>query len=149
MAGGLANDCFVRSFVTDDALDDAGYVMQVLMNGGAGKIQKAVPTGTEIGVAYASTIDPISGDAEDGVAVPVLLARPGLVVYLQLVSDNQAIVIHDPLCITSDSGQAGEVDLHDGGTEDNTTIALALEAKDENAGGVILAVLTANIGTAL
>ena len=149
MAGGLANDSPIQSFTTSDALDDAGYVMQVEQNGGEGTIVKGAPSGTLIGVAYTSTKDPITDTAAADVKVPVLYARPGLRVYLQVVSDNQEIALLDPLCITSDGAQKGKVDFKDGVNEDNTQIALALEAKAQNAGGTILAVLTAGVGESL
>ena len=133
--GCVINDANVVPFVTEDALDSAGYV---LAPGSAeGKVKKAAAGDPVIGVAFMDTKD-MDGNAKANVPVGVFIKR-GAVVYLKLAPDNQAIEYGAPLCV--DSATAGTVDFRDGTNETGDVIAIALEAKDANDGGLIKALL--------
>jgi len=135
MVGSLVNDAVIVPFVTEDALDDAGYVMTVGTT--AGTVKKAASTDTVVGIALTHTKD-VNGTAQANVPVGVII-RKGIVVKLKLAPDNQAVSYGAPLCV--DSVTAGTVDYRDGTVETGNVIALALEAKAANDGGLIEALL--------
>jgi len=136
--GCVINDANVVPFVTEDALDSPGYVMAA--GSAEGKVKKA-PAGSSkesiIGVAYMDTKD-MEGNAQSNVAVGVFVKR-GAVVYLKLAPDNQAVSYGAPLCV--DSTTDGTVDYRDGTNETGDVIAIALEDKDANDGGLVKALL--------
>ena len=136
--GCVINDANVVPFVTEDALDSPGYVLAA--GTAEGKVKKA-PAGaskdTIIGVAFMDTKD-MDGNAQANVTVGVFIKR-GAVVYLKLAPDNQEVSYGAPLCV--DSVTDGTVDYRDGTNETGDVIAIALEAKPANDGGLIKALL--------
>lgn len=134
----LVNDAVVVSFTTEDALDSPGYVMGA--GSSAGSVKKVAAGAAKenvIGVALTDTKD-LSGTAQSDVKVGVVVRR-GVVVYLKLAPDNQAVSVGAPLCV--DSSTAGTVDYRDGTNETGDVIAIALEAKSADDGGLIKALL--------
>ena len=136
--GCVINDANVVPFVTQDALDSPGYVLAA--GTADGTVRKA-PAGSGkdaiVGVAFQDTKD-IDGTAQANVPVGVFIKR-GAIVYLKLAPDNQAVSYGAPLCV--DSVTAGTVDYRDGVNETGEVIAIALEAKAANDGGLIKALL--------
>jgi len=137
--GSLVNDGLVQTFITEDALDSAGYVLT--FGATAGKVKKCDEDDVVVGFAFTSTKDPISGTATANVPVGVIMKRSGIVVNLLLEDDNQAISYGDPLCPTSDANEKGKVDLKDGANETGTLVAYALESKNADSGGTIKALI--------
>jgi len=133
--GCVINDANIVPFITEDALDSAGYVLTA--GSAEGKVKKAAAGDTVVGVAFKDTKD-IDGTAQANVEVGVFIKR-GAIVYLKLAPDNQEVSYGAPLCI--DSATAGTVDYRDGTNETGDVIAIALEAKAANDGGLIKALL--------
>lgn len=132
----LVNDAVVVSFTAEEALDSPGYVLGVGTSAGYVKKVAAGASRTDIvGIALTDTKD-LSGTAQSGVKVGVIVQR-GTIVYLKLASDNQAFSYGAPLCV--DSATAGTVDYRDGTNETGDVIAIALEAKGVNDGGLVKA----------
>jgi len=132
----LINDASVISLETEVALDSPGYVLT--LGSTAGTVTKVpADSGRDkvVGVALTDSKD-IDGTAQSDVKVGVIVQR-GTVVYLKLDDNNLEISVNDPLCV--DASVDGVVDKRDGATNTADAIAIALEAKSANAGGLIKA----------
>ena len=137
MAEGMSNDAMMQSFTMEDAISYAGYLLTYSSAEGKVDLATAASDDVVMGIAFASTKDPITEVAGTDVLIGVIALVPGLEVYLKLMTGNQAIVYGDPLALSETVN--GEVDKKDGGTCDNVLRAYALEAKDAAAAGHIKA----------
>lgn len=122
-------------FKSTDALEAGGYILKLNSDG---TVSKATATDEVFGINVAGVVDYL-GNPVPTPEVAILLAGRATIVYLQLDPANLAISIRDPLCV--DATTAGVVDLKDDVENTGARIAIALEAKAANSGGVIKALL--------
>ena len=100
--------------ITDDALDDKGYVLSLLSTG---HVHKAAAGEIPVGVAFKSTKDPISDTAASGVEVGIVSEGVAEVQYYLEAGDSN-IAIGD--LVMAHQSQAGYITKY---TEDDTTTA--------------------------
>lgn len=131
-AGALVNDATIVTFVTEDALDDAGYI--VTFGSNPGTVKKANPNDLPVGVALTDSKD-MDGNPQKDVKVGVIIGS-GIIVKAKLSPTNTAIQYGDPLMAVEDP--IGTVDKFDDSISGAKVCGYALESKGASSGGYVL-----------
>jgi len=124
--------------VTEDALDDSGYVLTRAGVTTAGNVKKASATSAPVGVSYTSTKDPVTEVAQANKKVAI--QRRG-VAKVKLLSTNAAIAIGDLIGPASggfcDKLTVDTTSVSTLWTSLQLILGIAREAKSASAGGKI------------
>ncbi len=129
--------------ITDDGLDDKGYVLTI--DPSTGHVKKATKDDVPFGIAASSTKNPVTGEVESGVEVAIIPVRTGFVVKVKKATGTgKSIAIGDYVGVDADT--AGTVAKLTIDTTDASTlldglkkvVGIALEAAGEDADEVAI-----------